>query len=130
MHRLGLIAVAGIVGVGKTTLARQLAQALFAHLIEEPYDRNPFLARQYGGDRRASFASQVYFLLSRIDQLHPANLAAYPTAVADYIYEKDRLFARVNLDDTQFALYEQLTAALWQPTSSPRGVIYLQDSIW
>jgi deoxyadenosine/deoxycytidine kinase len=129
MQELGLIAIAGIVGVGKTTLARNLAKALSAHLIEELYDRNPFLARQYAGDSQAALASQLFFLLSRIDQLHPAKLADYPTAVADYIYQKDRLFARLNLNQQQFVLYEQIADALTRKRVLPNIVIYLHDSV-
>lgn len=129
MQELGLIAIAGIVGVGKTTLARNLAEALSAHLIEEPYDRNPFLARQYAGDTQATLASQLFFLLSRIDQLHPAKLADYPIAVADYIYQKDKLFAKLNLSQQQFDLYEQTAEALSRQRVVPNIVIYLHDSV-
>lgn len=129
MPGLGLIAVAGIIGVGKTTLARRLARTLGAHLVLEEYDRNPFLALQLGGDRQAALPSELCFLLSRARQLEKRTLAPFGTVVCDYVFDKNRLFARLNLDERELAIYDEVEGPVRDLVASPQAVVYLHDEI-
>jgi len=128
MNGLGLICVAGVIGVGKTTLARRLAAELGARLIDEEYDRNPFLAAMLTGDRTAALPCELDFLLSRARQLHRGALAGVATAVCDYVFEKNRLFARRNLTAEQFAAFELVERAILPQVTPPSRVIYLRDA--
>src|ERR1700683_1065401 len=97
------IVVEGPIGVGKTSLARRLCASLNAHRALEQGEQNPFLERFYKNPRAGALPTQLYFLLQRAQQLaglKQADLFA-PVRVADYLLEKDRLFARVTLDDAE-----------------------------
>src|SRR5471032_1046385 len=104
-HRF--IVLEGPIGVGKTMLARRLASTLMADLILERADENPFLERFYRNPRAGALPAQLYFLFQRAQQL--AALKQHdmfaPLRVADYLFDKDRLFARVTLEDEEFRLY-------------------------
>ena len=128
-HRF--IAVEGPIGVGKTSLARRLAASLSAQAVLEEAAQNPFLERFYKNPRAGALPAQLYFLLQRAQQLaalKQADLFA-TVRVADYLLEKDRLFARVTLDDAEFALYEQLYARLDIQVPKPDLVVYLQAPV-
>jgi deoxyguanosine kinase len=128
-HRF--IAVEGPIGVGKTSLARRLATSLSAQAVLEEAAQNPFLERFYKSPRAGALPTQLYFLLQRAQQLaalKQADLFA-PVRVADYLLEKDRLFARVTLDDAEYALYEQLYARLDIQVPKPDLVVYLQAPV-
>ncbi|HEV2229271.1 MAG TPA: deoxynucleoside kinase [Steroidobacteraceae bacterium] len=128
-HRF--IAVEGPIGVGKTSLARRLAASLSAQPVLEEAAQNPFLERFYRNPRAGALPAQLYFLLQRAQQLaslKQADLFA-PVRVADYLLEKDRLFARVTLDDAEYALYEQLYARLDIQVPKPDLVVYLQAPV-
>jgi deoxyadenosine/deoxycytidine kinase len=128
-HRF--IAVEGPIGVGKTSLARRLATSLSAQAVLEEAAQNPFLERFYKNPRAGALPAQLYFLLQRAQQLASlcqADLFA-PVRVADYLLEKDRLFARVTLDDAEYALYEQLYARLDIQVPKPDLVVYLQAPV-
>lgn len=122
------IVVEGPIGVGKTSLVRRLAAHLEArHLLEQP-ELNPFLARFYQDQQRYALQTQLFFLFQRIDQLR--NLAQ-PDAFArplviDYLLEKDPLFARLTLDDDEYALYRQIYERFSPQATAPDLVIYLQ----
>src|SRR5204862_6260864 len=125
-HRF--IVVEGPIGVGKTSLARRLCVSLSAQGVLEQAAQNPFLERFYRNPRAGALPAQLYFLLQRAQQLaglEQADLFA-PLRVADYLLEKDRLFARVTLEDAEFALYEQLYARLDIRPPNPALVVYLQ----
>jgi deoxyguanosine kinase len=107
-HRF--IVVEGPIGVGKTSLARRLGQTLGGQLVLEQADQNPFLERFYKNPRAAAFQTQLFFLFQRARQLEDVRQEDLFGAVrvADYLLEKDRLFARVTLDDAEYALYERV----------------------
>ena len=98
MNRGRLIAVAGIVGVGKTTLAEGLGEVLGNRVIYEEYDKNPFLAAEFGGRKEAGLPSELFFLLSRARQLHRQAIGASETVVSDYVFDKNRVYAEMNLE--------------------------------
>jgi deoxyguanosine kinase len=128
-HRF--IAVEGPIGVGKTSLARRLATSLSAEVVLEQAAQNPFLERFYKNPRAGALPVQLHFLLQRAQQLaalKQADLFA-PVRVADYLLEKDRLFARVTLDDSEYALYEQVYARLDVQAPKPDLVVYLQAPV-
>jgi deoxyguanosine kinase len=125
------IAVEGPIGVGKTSLARRLCTSLAAQGIFEEAAQNPFLERFYRNPRAGALPAQLYFLLQRAQQLASLQQADLFTAVrvADYLMEKDRLFARVTLDDAEYALYEQLYSKLDIKSPKPDLVVYLQAPV-
>lgn len=122
------IVVEGPIGVGKTSLARKLAALGEAELILENAGENPFLARFYEDRRRYALPAQLFFLVSRVEQarrLAQGELFT-PATVADFMLEKDLLFAKMTLDEAEFRLYRQLYEGLRPQASAPDLVIYLQ----
>lgn len=125
------IVVEGPIGVGKTSLARRLAGKLDAALILERADENPFLERFYRNPRAGAFPAQLHFLFQRAQQqaaMNQQDLFA-SQRVADYLLEKDRLFARLTLDAAELDLYEQVFARLAIDAPKPDLVIYLQAPV-
>ena len=112
-HRF--IVVEGPIGVGKTSLARRLADSLAGQAVLEQADQNPFLERFYKNPRAAAFQTQLFFLFQRARQLEEVRQQDLFGAVrvADYLLEKDRLFARVTLDDAEYACTSVSTSAWW-----------------
>jgi len=129
VHRF--VVVEGPIGVGKTSLARRLAQSFGSELILEQSEENPFLERFYRNPRAAAFPTQLYFLFQRTRQLQQFRQHDLfdPVRVADYLLDKDRLFARVTLDDEEYALYEQVFARLAIDAPTPDLVVYLQAPV-
>ena len=122
------VVVEGTIGVGKTTLAKRLAMTFNASLMLEQAAENPFLERFYNNRKAGALPAQLFFLMHRakqLDSLHQQDLFTN-ACVADYLFEKDRLFASVNLDTAEFALYEQLYQRLAIAVPQPDLVIYLQ----
>jgi deoxyguanosine kinase len=120
------IAVEGPIRVGKSTLARILAERLSAQRIMEP-ESNPFLDAFYEGERGAAFQTQFAFLVRRFEQLQALDMGGLQkTVVADYIFEKDKLFACLNLTDTELDTYNRYYNYFRELVPTPDLVIYLQ----
>ncbi|AMN46345.1 deoxyadenosine kinase [Steroidobacter denitrificans] len=128
-HRL--VVVEGPIGVGKTSLARRLAHSFGSELILEQADENPFLERFYRNPRSAALPAQLFFLFQRTRQLEDIRQHdLFDTVrVADYLLDKDRLFAQLILDEKEFALYEQVYARVAVDAPTPDLVIYLQAPV-
>lgn len=128
-HRF--IVVEGPIGVGKTSLARRLARSFGSELILEQADENPFLERFYRNPRAAALPTQLFFLFQRTRQLEDIRQHdLFDTVrVADYLLDKDRLFARLTLDDEEYALYEQVYARMAVDAPTPDLVLYLQAPV-
>ncbi len=128
MSDLSYVAVEGVIGVGKTTLARMVAERLDAELILETAEENPFLPKFYQDPRRYAFQTQVFLLLSRYHQL--GQLAARDLfaqrIVCDYLFDKDGLFASVNLSEPELLLYEKIVPLMREQLPRPDLVVYLQ----
>ncbi|MGB7814983.1 MAG: deoxynucleoside kinase [Methylotenera sp.] len=125
------IVIEGPIGSGKTTLARMLADKFSVQLLSEKAEANPFLPRFYQDAQRYALPTQLFFLFQRsrqISDLNQRDMFAKPT-VADFFLEKDPLFARLNLDDEEYALYHQIYTHLQLKASKPDLVIYLQTPV-
>lgn len=124
-----LIAIAGLVGVGKTTLAENLAQFWQARLIREEYDQNPWHTQQLQGNPQASLPSELFFLLSRARQLCLNTWASEEVVVVDYLFDQNRLFAQTFLRPEQMKLFLGVEKTLKEAIYPPNVVIYLTDTI-
>lgn len=127
-NRFRHIVVEGPVGAGKTSLARRLAERMGAELVLENADENPFLPRFYEDRKRYALPTQLFFLISRVEQARRLTQGELfsPSTVADFTLDKDMLFARLTLDDAEFRLYQQLYEGLRPQSYAPDLVIYLQ----
>ena len=120
--------VEGPIGVGKTTLCKMLAECFQSDTLLERAEENPFLDRFYAGEKNAALSTQLFFLMQRAQQINALkqdDLFA-PTKTADFLLEKDRLFAEVILDDDELNLYLQVYEHLTIDTPTPNLVVYLQ----
>lgn len=128
MRRFRHIVVEGPIGVGKTSLAHRLAALTGAKTILENVEENPFLGRFYEDRRRYALSTQLFFLLSRVElSRHLAQVELFaPATVANFLLEKDLLFAHLTLDEAEFKLYRQLYEGLRPQVCPPDLVIYLQ----
>ena len=124
------LAVEGVIGVGKTTLVRMLQPRFQAELLLEAFDENPFLSDFYGDRARYAFQTQLFFLLSRYRQQQAIIPTRHSvTHLADYLFDKDRLFARLNVAGDELAMYERLYEALAENIPTPDLVIYLRAEL-
>jgi deoxyguanosine kinase len=131
IERCRYIVVEGPIGAGKTSLARQLAEHLDAEMLLEQPEDNPFLSRFYDDMPRFALPTQLTFLFQRVDQLRrlaQLDLFREPT-ISDFLLDKDPLFARLNLSDDEYALYEKVFRHLKPQTAEPDLVIYLQAPV-
>ena len=127
MNETFYVAIEGPIGVGKTTLARILHEELGGQLLLEVFEENPFLSDFYADRARYAFQTQIFFLLSRYRQQYemvPRTLAL-GSLVSDYLFAKDRLFARLNLGGDELAVYEHMHAALGEKIAAPSLVVHL-----
>ncbi len=125
------IVIEGPIGVGKTSLARRLAETLEAELVLEQDGQNPFLERFYRNQKAGALPAQLYFLFQRAQQLGSLKQQDMfaPRRIADYLFEKDRLFAGLTLDAAEMALYEQVASRLAVDPPKPDLVVYLQAPV-
>jgi deoxyguanosine kinase len=123
-----LVSIAGIIGVGKTTLAKKLSDLLNCKCTLEAYDKNPYLPQVYAGDKELALDSQLYFLTSRIAQLNPSGLTPGQIAITDYVFEKELIYARRLLNAGQLSLYEKAYRPFRSEITQPVLVVYLTDS--
>jgi deoxyadenosine/deoxycytidine kinase len=125
------IAIEGVIGAGKTTLAQMLSQRLGARLVTEQFEQNPFLPKFYEDPEHYAFQTQIFFLLSRYKQqqeLFQADLF-HSHIVTDYIFEKDKIFAYLTLQDEELKLYESLLSTIDKTIPQPDLVVYLQSGV-
>ncbi|BBP05313.1 deoxyguanosine kinase/deoxyadenosine kinase [Sulfuriferula plumbiphila] len=128
LEKYRYIAVEGPIGAGKTSLARRIADHIRADLLLENAGENPFLPRFYQDPKRHALATQLFFLFQRsgqVQDLQQSDLFRHNT-VADFLLDKDLLFARLNLDDDEFRLYQKIYDELQPRAPVPDLVIYLQ----
>ena len=127
----GFIVVEGPIGVGKTSLARRLAEDFGSELLLEGPEDNPFLERFYQDPRQAALPTQLYFLMQRVRQMQELKQGDIfsPVRVADFLIEKDYLFAQLTLDRQELDLYEQVYAHMTIDAPTPDLVVYLQAPV-
>ena len=129
MKKIYHIAVEGTIGVGKTSLARILANHIQGRLVLEEFEDNPFLTEFYKDPKRWAFQTQINFLISRYYQqiqLQQVNLFS-DKIVSDYMFAKDKLFAQTSLDDNEMILYQKLATIFEKNVTYPDLVIFLQS---
>jgi 2-amino-4-hydroxy-6-hydroxymethyldihydropteridine diphosphokinase len=123
-----LVSIAGIIGVGKTTLAQKLSTRLGCEMIPEPYDTNPFLPDVYAGKKELALDSELYFLTARVEQLNNSTLEKGQTYISDYVFDKEPIYSRQTLNPEQLTLYYKIYESSKCKVASPVLVIYLLDS--
>ncbi|MBD3609901.1 MAG: deoxynucleoside kinase [Gammaproteobacteria bacterium] len=125
------IVVEGPIGVGKTTLAHRLSASFDSELLLEGPEENPFLDKFYENPRQAALPTQLFFLTQRVRQMQEIRQGDMfsPVRVADFLLEKDRLFAELTLDDNELHLYDQIYANMTLEITQPDLVIYLQAPV-
>ena len=131
MKDIRFIAIEGVIGAGKTSLAKKITEKLSANLILEEFETNPFLGKFYDDRRRYAFQTQMFFLFNRYKQQQLLNqedlFSNY--IVSDYIFDKDKIFAYLNLESEELKLYENIYPILERDLRRPDLVIFLQSSI-
>jgi deoxyguanosine kinase len=124
-------AIEGVIGVGKTTLARLLQPLFEAEMVLEVFEENPFLSSFYSDRARYAFQTQIFFLLSRYHQQRRninERLQQVKAVISDYTFEKDALFARINLAGDELDMYYKVQEALAEKVTPPDLVVYLRAS--
>jgi deoxyguanosine kinase len=125
------LAIEGVIGVGKTTLARMLQPAFKASILLEIFEENPFLSDFYADRERYAFQTQIFFLLSRYHQQRrsvPEALVRDENLIADYTFAKDGLFASINLHGDELEMYYRVHEALAEKIAQPDLIVYLRAS--
>ena len=128
--RLQYIAIEGVIGAGKTSLATLITERFGGRLLLEPHDENPFLPDFYRDPRHFAFSTQMFFLLSRYRQQQeiPQRDLFHELLIADYLFAKDRIFASLTLDERELSLYDKVARLLERDIPPPDLVVYLQSS--
>ncbi len=131
MSKFPFIAIEGVIGVGKTTLARMLAPDFSGESLLEVFEENPFLSDFYSDRDRYAFQTQIFFLLSRYHQQHQVVSSAIQRGplFSDYTFAKDSLFAHLNLSGDELSVYEKLHTALAEKIPAPDLLIYLRADL-
>jgi deoxyguanosine kinase len=122
------VAIEGVIGVGKTTLARLLKSSFESEILLEIFEENPFLSDFYGDRERYAFQTQIFFLLSRYHQQQrtvPGLIAAGKSLLSDYTFAKDTLFARINLKGDELEMYYKVHEALGEKIPKPDLIVLL-----
>lgn len=127
---LRYISIEGVIGAGKTSLAKKIRDRLEAKLVLEQFDENPFLEKFYANRKRFAFQTQMFFLINRFKQQQELNQEDLFSEhiICDYIFEKDRIFAYLNLSKDELNLYESIYPLLARTLRKPDLVIFLQSS--
>lgn len=123
------LAIEGVIGVGKTTLARMLQASFQSNLLLEVFEENPFLSSFYGDRARYAFQTQIFFLLSRYHQQNqgiPKAVANGGSLISDYTFDKDALFAQINLLGDELVMYNRVHEALGEKVIRPDLIVYLR----
>lgn len=131
-HDIRFLAIEGVIGVGKTTLAQEITERLGATLLLEEFAENPFLEKFYADHEAWAFQTQLFFLLSRHRQFQDVFLQHdlfRNLVVSDYTFDKDRIFALQNLSDHEMAMYDTVAKVLERDRVRPDYVVYLQASV-
>lgn len=130
MKELRFIAIEGVIGAGKTSLAKVLADRIHAGTVLEEFEENPFLAKFYSDRLKYAFHTQIYFLLSRYRQQREISQIDlfHSRVITDYLFAKDRIFAEVNLNEDEFFLYDKIYTILEKDIPRAELVIYLQST--
>lgn len=130
-NNFDFIAIEGVIGAGKTTLAQLLAERNNARLVLEQFEDNPFLPKFYENKQRYAFQTQLAFLASRFKQQQRVTSRDLfdEFIISDYIFEKDRIFARLNLDEDEMGLYDNIYSIMTGISAKPDLVIYLQSTV-
>ncbi len=131
MNQYDFIAIEGVIGAGKTSLAHLLAERRKARLVLEEFEENPFLPSFYKDPERYAFQTQLAFLSSRFRQQQ--NLKSkdlfHDLVISDYLFEKDRIFARLNLSGDELSLYDSIYNIMSSISARPSLVVYIQSSV-
>jgi 2-amino-4-hydroxy-6-hydroxymethyldihydropteridine diphosphokinase len=122
-----LISIAGVIGVGKTTLAEKLAKQFDCEAILEPYDKNPFLPEVYAGEKKLALDSELFFLIGRAKQLEAGKLETGRICFSDYVFGKELIYAGYLLDAQQLDLYHEIHPRFAGQVTPPVLVIYMRD---
>lgn len=131
MKETRFIAIEGVIGSGKTSLAKKLGEKLNANQILEDFDTNPFLGKFYEDRKRFAFQTQMFFLINRYKQQEELNQEELFSKfiVSDYIFDKDKIFAYLNLQDDELKLYASIYPLLERELRKPDLVVFLQSSV-
>ncbi|TVQ72910.1 MAG: deoxynucleoside kinase, partial [Balneolaceae bacterium] len=131
MNQFDFIAIEGVIGAGKTSLARMLSERHNARLVLEQFEENPFLPRFYEDRERYAFQTQLAFLASRFQQqekLRSRDLFQ-EMVISDYLFDKDRIFARLNLSGDEMALYDSIYGIMNSIAAKADMVVFIQSSV-
>lgn len=131
MNQFNYIVIEGVIGAGKTALSNIIGSKYGGQMVLEEFEDNPFLPKFYNDRVRYAFQTQLAFLASRFQQKQRLNNfdLFHDMIVSDYLFEKDRLFARINLSQDEMALYDKIYNIMIEKTARPDLVVYLQSSV-